>query len=95
MLNLIAIVGSFLPVWLFSRSDSIWAIFKFLGCQRDNKISKLETKFSGATSLSQIFLDQKVLTVTIPHQNQLTKIELSSKPTINVGNSSPAKDLRR
>ena len=25
--NLIAIVGSFLPVWLFSRFDAIWAIF--------------------------------------------------------------------
>ena len=30
--NLIAIVSSFLPVWLFSISDAIWAIFQFLGC---------------------------------------------------------------
>ena len=50
-----------------------------------NKIPRLETKFSGATNLSQIFLD-KMFTrpmVTIPHQNQLTKIELSSQPIIN------------
>ena len=31
--KLIAIVDSFLPVWLFSRSDAILAIFQFLGCQ--------------------------------------------------------------
>ena len=56
--NLIANVGNFLPVWLFSRSDAIWAISQFRGCQRYNKIPRLETKFSGATNLSQIFLDK-------------------------------------
>ena len=35
--NLIATLGSFLVVWLFFRSNAIWAIFQFLGCQRYNK----------------------------------------------------------
>ena len=37
---------------------------------------RLETKFSGATNAN-------VPTVTIPHHNQMTKIELSSQSTIN------------
>ena len=36
--NFIANVGIFLPVWLFSRSDAIWAISQFRGCQGYNKI---------------------------------------------------------
>ena len=31
--NFIAIMDSFLPVWLFSRSYAIWGISQFHGCQ--------------------------------------------------------------
>ena len=34
--NLIAIMGSFLPVWLFSRSDAISATSQFRGCLEIN-----------------------------------------------------------
>ena len=58
--NFIANVSNFLPVWLFSRSEAIWVIFQFRGCERYNKILRLETKFSGDTNLSQIFLDKMI-----------------------------------
>ena len=42
--NLIAIVGQFLAVWLFSRPDAIWAIFQFLGCQQVNFYNTIDTE---------------------------------------------------
>ena len=36
--SLIAMVGRFIPVWFFSRFNSIWVIFQVVSCQRYYKI---------------------------------------------------------
>ena len=77
-----------LPLWVasflcgyFPDPMQLEPLFNFWVINGYIEIPSPETKLSGATNLSQIFLDK--MTVTIPHQNQLTKIELSFQPTIN------------
>ena len=58
--------------------------FNFWVVNSYGKIPRLETKFSGATNLSQIFLDKMFPRSQFHiYKNQLIKIELSSQLTIN------------
>ena len=84
-------MGCFIPVWLFSRSDPIWTIFQFLGCQRYNKI-KTGQYSQEPINLSQIFLDK------CSHGHNSTESNDKDWTFISTHhqcNNSPVSDLRQ
>ena len=91
--NLIAIVERFLPVWLFSRSDAIWAIFNFWVVNGYNKIQRPETNSQEPT----IWVKYSWIKSSLGHNSTSESIDKDWTfiPTHHQRNSSPASNVGR